>query len=294
MKVEQLIKRVKILNVINLIIVIFLNITSILGTYLAYKEGIDVDFYIAGIISITMSFLCLLIGLVLPTRWNFLCFLIISGIISVLLMTNVYLCYFEKKLCVSLVYGIEVGLWILILPFCWFWTYYNSCIEEIEKYGEDYDKLGKKIKRQSIGGSIIFFVLIGVSMIVGYIKTPENPYIPDLSKAKEFEQSLKKGSEDFTNKEAPASQTFETLEDALGNIQNGYGNKKLYYCIQHAQQNLIYVAWWGDESEDVYVDVFEKMKNGTFVHINSFQSSAMTKSKIQEEATGVLESKESF
>lgn len=294
MKVEQLIKRVKILNVINVIIVIFLNITSIVGTYLAYKEGIDVNFYIAGIISIAMSFLCLLIGLVLPTRWNFLCFLIISSIISVLLMTNVYLCYFEKKLYVSLVYGIEVGLWILILPFCWFWTYYDSCIVEIEKYGEDYDKLGKKIKRQMIGGTIIFFTLVGISFIMGYIKTPENPYIPDLSKAKEFEQSLEKGAENSSNKEAPSSQTFETLEDALRNIQNGYGNKKLYYRIQHAQQNLIYVAWWGDESEDVFVDVFETMKNEKLVRINSFQSSAMTKSKMQEEVTGVLESKESF
>lgn len=332
MKINVLRKRLKILNAVNVVIVIFIIATSIFGTWAANREGLEFDFYFLGSISIFMGFLALLIGVFLPSKekplsmsskqkgvlvlnsvilnksipspsalkggpiarsWNFLAFLVISTIIGLLTGMTAYLCYTDGAMFAAIGYGLATFLWVILLPFCGFWTYYDGCCGDLEKFGESFEDAGKNVKNQLKWGTIAFLMIVGVSAIAGYFMTPKYPTFPDTSEVIEHLKNVeeKLGNTQSQIEDAPASEKYKTTEYALAEIQKGHDNKKMYYRINDNQGRVIYIISWVDDSDDIYVDTFEILENKELVRTNSFISSSMTKSKMQGQETGVLEAK---
>ncbi len=330
MKLNEIKRKLKILSRINVIIVLLLIATSILGTWESINEGLDWVISLIGSIGIFMSCLALLLGRLLPSKekqvyvsskkriglaaanlvlnkrisspstlkgggiyrsWNFIGFLILSVLTGIIVGTATFICYTEGAIVAAIAYGLSILLWIIILPFCGFWTYYDSCVTEIEEFGESYEDLGKKIIRQLKYGTLAVVLIIGISFIVGYFKAPRNNSIPDKYEVEENLQNVEGSLGTPQDQENLSSDTFSTIDEALTDIQKNHDNKKMYYHINDSQTGVVYVISWTDDSDEIYVDTFEVMDNKGIVRSNSFVSSTMTKSKMQGQETGILEAK---
>ena len=334
MKLIELKKKCRTLNIINTIIVILIIIASAISILMTIQSGLDSDTYIFAIISLVLGFVALIIGRFLPSKeanvymsskqkagmaaanlilnkkmvspsvlkegpivrsWNFLAFLIISVFMALLTGMGAMLCYFTNAKLAAVAYAAAALLWLSLLPFCWFWTYYDSCVEEIEEHGESFEDLGKKILHQIKCGSIAFALIVGIPFLIdsvnGILAYKNTPTFNTRKITKQL-QNVNKKLEDIKSQDFYPSPEYDTLDEALADIRNSHDNKTMYYRIQNVQENVVYIATWNDESDDVFVDTFNVIENDRLKRSTSFVSSSLKKSELQGQETGILEEKQ--
>lgn len=331
MKLSKYQKRCKVLDRINTTIVILIIICSIISIWTSARASIDVFLYFFAIISLVFGLISLLVGKFLPPKsanvsisakqasgaaafsfllngkivspsllkggplfrsWNFLFFLIISPLMALFTGLTSGILYTNQVPAGAKTSGIATILWLSLLPFCLFWTYYNSCVEELAEYGENYEDLGKKIKHQLKCGSIAFFILIGIVVAFVYIDEKANPHKNLSVDTKDLHQKLdniNKKLDDLDSQQFYPSKEFDTIEDALIDIQNSHEKKTIYYKIENISERQVYIVTWNDDSEDVYVDTYNIIEGNRLKRSTSFISSSLKKSELIGQEDGIVE-----
>lgn len=335
LKLTSLKKKCQICNRVNLTLVLLIIILSALVTWMSIRAGMDFEEYMFGLMSFVIGLVALLIGRFLPTKesnaymsgkfvgfialanlalnhrsvspsvlkggpivrtWNFAAFLIFAAFMGLFNCMGAWLFCSEETLMLSILYGITCALWLMLVPFCGFWTYYDSCISEIEKHGESFEGLGKKSIRQMIYSSIAFFLVAVlpflIAAILSYAGSHAKPDKPTEFTQEQITQQIsaaRKKLETVDPEEFYESMEFDNIGEALVDIQHNFNNQKFYYLVQYFRNDTIHIVTWMDAGQEVYIDSFHVLKHDRLKRTSSFLSSSLTKADFEGKETGILE-----
>lgn len=327
MKLDQCKQKRRLMDWVNLVLVLLILLTSGLEIYFAYTEETDMIVGLFAIIGLVLGILALILGRLLPPKeagvylsdkqvqvlsgvnlvlnreggaplvtrggllyrsWNFTGFLILVIFLAPLNLLVAGICNEEYM---ALLFRVTAISSLILLVGCGIWTYYDSCVTELKEGSTAEDAIGKRSLRVMAISMGVVLVIVGIGAAYAYMSDKmDRNRIPTVE-IDRIEQELADAQEKLDAMGAEdffTHEEFDSVGEALLAIGESYEGK-FYYHVQYTDEASLNIITWSDDSDDVLVDSFSVLEGDRLKRVRSFMSSSMTKADVMGKETGIME-----